>query len=613
MTPNKNIQKQLYALTFLSLFIMSGIVVYCAVHPTQGASPSPISTQPISPNQPIGGVANNSPARQDNPGTSPTPKTSARPSSVGTPTQADYSAAPKQAEIQQTITHEYEYRALGVPNDPYYVGTTYAPWALQHTGAPAVWNQTTGSPVVIAVIDTGFALDHEDLKTQWYTNPGETGMTVAGDRCWTGTPADKSTNGCDDDNNGYKDDWRGWNFYGRYQPTADPCAIDGLGTYVANNNPQAGASGDDILYNEDKTCFGGDPGDPFEAISHGTSTAGLAGAATNNGLGVASFNWNARIMPLQALGDDGSGWTGKIVAAIRYAADNGAQIISLSLGSSERDMSLEAAINYAYTKNVIVVAAAGNCGSGTEAGCDPTKPGEMGYPALYDHVISVGATDSNDTRASFSSYGPGLDIVAPGSGAIVSPLVSRGSTPSDPATFNYKNAYSGTLYGTSFSTPLVSSIVSLIKSAKPSYTVDDVTALVDGTAIKPSAMNGKFYTNEYGHGLINSDAIVSVARSLAAASPTPTLRQTGGYRSEHTVTTNELMSSGCQSTTDTYCTIRARADITGYDRYLPYKKTDAGGNAGWSWQSDSLAGGTSWVVSAAQGTSTNGSYLLFRK
>lgn len=598
---------------FLSLFIMSGIVVYCAVHPPQQTLPQPVDTQPIGPDQPTGGVANNQ-AEPRTPSTSSSPKSSARPKTGTTaPAKADYTAAPKQAEIEQSITQEYEYHALATPNDPYYTSQTYRPWALQHTGAPAVWNQTTGSPVVVAVVDTGYALQHEDLNTQWYTSPGETGMTASGDKCWTGAAQDKSTNKCDDDGNGYVDDWRGWNFYGKYQPTNDPCSVDGLGTYVANNNPQAGSSGDDILYAEDTQCFGTDPGDPFEAVSHGTSTAGLAGAATNNGRGIASFNWNAKIMPLQALGDDGSGWTGKIVAAIRYATDNGAHIISLSLGSSDRDSALEAAINYAYSKNVIVVAAAGNCGSGTEGGCDPSRPGEMGYPALYNHVISVGATDANDARANFSSYGPGLDIVAPGSGTIVSALVSRGATPGDPQTFNYTNGYSSTLYGTSFSTPLVSSVISLVKSVKPSYTVDDVTALVDATAIKPAGMNGKFYTNEYGHGIINADAIATVARSLAASSPTPTLLQTGGYRSEHSVTNNEPLSSGCRTLANTYCTIRTTSELNGYDRYLPYKLTDGAGSTGWSWSSDSLAGETTWFTSAVQGASRDGYYLLFRK
>lgn len=615
-----NTNKNLIALLCFSTLGMSGLVVY-AVHFIPD-TPTIVQTMPISKDQPIGGVATPSAVQQplspqssDKPGTAQPVALSVREQPKSTPSLVNTRLAPEQAEITKTIDKEYPYRAFITPNDPYYNHPTLTPWALTRTGAPAAWDQTTGAPVIIAVIDTGFALQHEDLTTQWYQNPGETGTTSAGDTCWTGASVSKAANNCDDDTNGYIDDWRGWNFYGRYQSSADPCSSSGLGTYVSNNNPQAGQSGDDILYREFETCNGyaaGSAGDPYIAISHGTSTAGLAGAATNNSKGIATMNWNAKIMPLQALGDDGSGWTSSVTSAVRYAVDNGASVISLSLGGMSLDPALQGAIDYAYSHDVIVVAAAGNCGTGQENGCDPTKPGEMGYPALFPHVISVGATDATDTRASFSSYGPGLDVVGPGSGAIVSPLIARGATPSDATTFNYTSAYAGSLYGTSFAAPIVANIASIIRGHRPTATVDEVTGLIDGAAVKPSGMSGYAYTNQYGHGVINANAALTIASSFNQISPSqPTLGQTGDHRSEHSFSASATMSSGCTTIAQTYCTVRMTNPL-GYDRYLPYSKTTTTGTVGWQW-SGSILGNGEWSVRATQGTAQSPSYFLFSK
>lgn len=378
----------------------------------------------------------------------------------------------------------------------------------------------------------------------------------------------------------------------------------------------AGTSGDVVRYTETKNCTGVDYGDPFGAISHGTSTAGIIGATSNNGIGIATLSWNVKIMPLQVLGDSGEGWTSSIVATIYYAVDNGAQLINMSLGGPDDDPALQAAIDYAYSHNVIVVAAAGNCGTGTELGCDKTKPGAMGYPALNNHVIAVGATDQTDTRASFSSYGPGLDVVAPGYGELISPLVDRpidtatNKPSNNPTTFNYTDAYSAGLAGTSFASPYVTNLISLIRSVKPTYSVDDVTALVDGTATKVGAMNGALYTNEYGHGLANATAVATVAKSLASSSKSPILAQTSDYRSEHSFSSTP-MSSGCTVGANHYCTIWIHNNNTGYDRYLPYTAA-SDGRLGWQWQGNILIP-DEWSVRAVRGTAMSGTYLLFSK
>lgn len=499
---------------------------------------------------------------------------------------------------------EHKYIALGAtPSDPYYSSE----WQLQKVNAPAAWAITTGKTVIVADIDTGYALQHEDLQNSWYTNPGETGTTQAGDRCWTGTPQDKSTNNCDDDGNGYVDDWRGWNFYGRYTPTTDPCGVNGQGTYVENNNPQAGQSGDDTAYQEQQTCTGTNPGNPYAAISHGTSTAGLIGATTNNGLGTAAVNWQTKIMPLEALGDDGSGWTSDIARAIHYAVDNGAQVINMSFGGADTDPTLQDAIAYAYQHDVVLVAAAGNCGTGTEAGCDLSQPGQMLYPALYPHVIAVGATDQNDTRASFSSYGRGLDVMAPGYGTMITPLVNTTVTP-----FNYTNSYSGSLAGTSFASPMVASVASLLRAIRPTSSADDINALIMATARKPASMNGALYTTQYGHGIVDAGAAATVATALQTQSATPVLNQTGNYQAEHTFQSGNTMSSGCAITSGTYCTVRWTENATGYERYLPYKQAGTSG-AGWQWPASTLDYGEWWGNAQSGSTISSTSYLLFSK
>jgi serine protease len=473
--------------------------------------------------------------------------------------------APKQAETRQSVTQEYTYYPLQTANDPGYL----ANWAVQKVNAPSAWNISTGNAqTVVAVIDTGFALNHEDLKNNWLVNVNETGVTHLGDHCWTGTAHNKNTNDCDDDNNGYVDDWRGWNFS------------------EVDNNPMAGRT------------------NPNGAgVTHGTEVAGLVGASGNNAIGITTINWNTKIMPLQVLSDDGPGFTSDVTAAIHYAVDNGADVINLSLGGSVFDPALKLATDYAYSKNVVVIAAAGNCGTGTEQGCTGQPAGSISYPARNDHVISVGATTVNDQRASFSSYGAGLDIVAPGSGTIVSPTWTA---------TNDTALYSGALYGTSFASPQVASLASLIKSIRPHSSVDDITALLLASAAKLPAMNGAAFVNELGHGIINAGNALTIATSLNATSAAPTLLQAGGPISEHRYAHTDTLGSGCVAAAASYCTVWLRNPYTGHDRYLPYQINNQQGLTGWTWTGAILKNGD-WQTRAVQGDYRSTAYMLSNK
>ena len=312
-----------------------------------------------------------------------TSSSSAKKTKVAKSSDQPIITSPKHQQIKQLAATEYTYRIFAMPNDP----LASSAWTLQKVNAPTAWNSVTGNDqTIVAVIDGGFALAHQDLGSQWYGNPGETGTTQSGDTCWTGSPANKQSNACDDDANGYVDDHRGWSFA------------------LEDNNPQAGR--------ENPTGNG---------VTHGTQVAGQVGATGNNGLGSTAINWHTKIMPLQALNDEGIGFISDVFAAVYYAVDNGADVINISLGTFSDDPLLRTAVNYAVGSGVVVVAASANCGDGDPESCQGAPAGTIAYPAMYPNVIAVGATTESDQRASFSSYGPALDVVAPGSGTGISP------------------------------------------------------------------------------------------------------------------------------------------------------------------------------------------------
>ncbi|MBC7870720.1 MAG: S8 family serine peptidase, partial [Chitinophagaceae bacterium] len=142
---------------------------------------------------------------------------------------------------------------------------------------------------------------------------------------------------------------------------------------------------------------------PQDDFGHGCAVAGVIAADGNNGIGIAGIAPNARIMPLRVLDQRGNGLYSNVAAAVVWAADNGAQIINLSLGGANQSSLLQNAIDYAIARNSIVIAAAGNTG------------GAVLYPAAYAPVIAVGSVDQNLERSSFSSYGTEIDVYAPGS------------------------------------------------------------------------------------------------------------------------------------------------------------------------------------------------------
>jgi subtilisin family serine protease len=232
---------------------------------------------------------------------------------------------------------------------------------------------------------------------------------------------------------------------------------------------------------------------------HGTAVAGLIAAQPDNGQGIAGLGWSTRVLSVRVLDAEGKGFASEIAAGIRYAVDYpGVKVVNLSLQQDvesvdQRSDELELAIKYAVTQGVLVVAAAGNQSRGTP-----------GYPANYPGVLSVAAVDHADGLASFSNYGPWVDLAAPGVGVLsVAPACDCWSTPS----------------GTSFAAPFVAAAAALVMAAEPALTddpertVDRVTARLKHSAA-PVA----------GTGIDFEAGRLDVAKAVgyqAAAPPTP--------------------------------------------------------------------------------------------
>jgi subtilisin family serine protease len=288
--------------------------------------------------------------------------------------------------------------ATSFPDVAYFGGTNE--WNVNAINAPESWARGyTGAGAVVAVVDTGVDWDHPDLVSQIWVNADE----IAG-------------NGVDDDRNGFIDDIRGWDF----------------------------SSGDN---------------NPDDGNGHGTHVAGTI-AADNNGFGATGIAPDAQIMPVRVLANNGSGTSSGVAAGIRYAVQNGADIINLSLGGGYSSVIL-AAIQYALQSNVLVVAAAGN-----ESAATP------GYPAAFSaslaNVLSVGAYSSAGAIASFSN-----DVGTSGAVQVDAPGVSVYST--------YMGGGYARLSGTSMATPHVAGLAALALSANPNLTAAQLRALiVDG-------------------------------------------------------------------------------------------------------------------------------------
>ena len=223
-----------------------------------------------------------------------------------------------------------------------------------------------------------------------------------------------------------------------------------------------------------------------DSVGHGTGVAGTVGAIGDNGIGSAGINWNASILPVKVDDANGTLSVANISKGIIWAVDNGAKVINLSLGTTSDSVTFKNAIDYAYNKGCVIIAATGNDGKNA-----------IHYPARYSNVMAVGSTTNGTSRVASSNYGPGINVV--GLGAFFTLSTTGG----------YSNRS-----GTSFASPQVAALASMVWALNPSLTNDQVYRMIEQGA-KPL---GGGFNEQTGYGLIDIGKTLEMARASAGGS-----------------------------------------------------------------------------------------------
>jgi PKD repeat protein len=392
---------------------------------------------------------------------------------------AEYKAVPGVLDAQPVGIHKVNKE----PNDWNYINTPYQ-WHLPRIQAPQAWDIETGNPgIIVAVMDTGVRYFHRDLggANASFSNPG-----AAEGNMWINTAERYGIQGVDDDGNGYVDDWIGWDF-----------------VHVVDNWPLMQCfPGEDCL----------DPdNDPRDFQGHGTHCAGNVATMNNNSYSQASVagGWGdgnfvggpgngVKVMDLRIgwraiygiLFDVGMVDMEFAAQGLYYAAVKGAKIASCSWGS-DNSGGIDEAIDYFLAGGGLIFKAAGNDSSET-----------ADYLCARNDVLCVAATDQNDCKASFSTYGSWVDISAPGVG-----IWSSWHNPDDPV-----NDYISTMDGTSMATPLSASVAALIWSQNPTWTAAQVRQRLFDSADRIDSLgcNAPF-SGKLGAGRINAFKAVETA------------------------------------------------------------------------------------------------------
>ncbi|MDD5571978.1 MAG: S8 family serine peptidase [Bacteroidales bacterium] len=339
---------------------------------------------------------------------------------------------------------DYKVEAYGndriTPNDNCYP----VQWSLNNDGTFTQYKSITGADI--------------DMERAWEITRGDSNIVVViidsgckldepdfAGRIWINKD-EIPDNSIDDDHNGFVDDYKGCH------------------TVFSYNNY------------------------PWDDYGHGTNVASIIGATGNNGIGYAGIDWNCKLMIIKALTLDGVGYNSEISEAIYYAVDNGANVINMSLGSKEDATIVADAVKYAVSHNVVIVAAMGN-----------ENKDMKGYPAAYDGVIAVGATNSDDTRCEWnisygSSSGSHISVVAPGN--IIYGLTNTTNTNCNVS-----------ISGTSQATPHVTGIASLLLAQNPERTPLFIKKIIEKTAedmVGDPSEDTPGWDKYYGFGRVNA-------------------------------------------------------------------------------------------------------------
>lgn len=298
------------------------------------------------------------------------------------------------------------YKTSYTPIDPDFSNPSKN-WHIYNVNANIAWNYNIGSDTIkIGIVDDAVLTSHEDLQSKIWNNSNEI-----------------PNNGIDDDGNGYIDDVNGFD--------------------VADNDNNA---------NPPQTVSS-------SFFSHGTHVAGICGAETDNDLGNASIGFNSMIVPIKTKSNQNltPGALNNPMQGVEYAIAVGVDVINMSWGSYGSSTSHQMVFNLAFSQGIVSVAAAGNDGFPF-----------MAFPAAYNNVISVGATDQANNLSNYSNYATNIDVYAPGDN-IWSTLGSGTDQ------YGYKS-------GTSMSAPIVSGIVALMKCNNSLLSPSDIKSCLHNTA-----------------------------------------------------------------------------------------------------------------------------------
>lgn len=353
------------------------------------------------------------------------------------PVRAIYERLTASSYVDQ-VEPDLLYHIARTPNDP----SWNSQWDKQIMGAPMVWDVNTGNPDIICCgLDTGVDWQHPDLTPVLWVNPEE---DLDGDQVQYVAdfppyyPGDyDDLNGVDDGDNGYPDDFLGWDFI---------VNIGGCAT---------GEDCDNMMDN-----------DMFGMEAHGTHVGGIMAAQGNNGRGVSGFTWVGRLMALRTgyLDNQGQGYMPQsaTIPGTYYAVANGARILNMSYGSGSYSGQAQTACTDAWNNGALLFGASGN-----------DNVSSPHYPAGNENVVSVNATDQNDHKAGFSNYGTWTDVSAPGV--------------SIPSTVN--NGGYQSWDGTSMASPNAAGAAALLWGMFPSLTNAQVRDLIINSAEDIDAEN----------------------------------------------------------------------------------------------------------------------------
>ncbi len=361
-----------------------------------------------------------------------------------------------------------------LPDDP-----QVRQWGYKQTQVYEAWDISTGSDdVIVAIIDNGFDHLHPDLKDNTWTNTDEI-----------------PDNNIDDDNNGYIDDIHGWSFVAKDRNRD--------GRIDANERKGWHDPRPDVTSAPENIVKG-------NAIHHASVVAGIIGAVGNNNRDGSGINWKVKMMNIQLLDSTGIGTIEHIADAIYYAVDNGADVINISIVSTDSTDEFGAAIDYAYEHGVVVVAAAGNNTLSLED--YPRYPICSDAGESVQKVLGVSAIGIGKTSASFSNYGAScVDITAPG----VDIEGTLRYAPSAGLTESYSDGWNGT----SFAAPFVSGAAALIKSVQPTWGAKEIYKALLSTVHKTPTQDEATYAALFGKGLLQIENTVKYAQDALPKTP----------------------------------------------------------------------------------------------